>query len=67
MSFPAEQTPMENHPDDDTVDPVVLRERLSHVEMLLSNVEDTENAAADEHVSVAERAVSSVLERLEQD
>jgi hypothetical protein len=39
----------------------VRRERLGHVRDLLDRIDDTESAAADEHVSSAEAVLSDLL------
>ncbi|MGB9956813.1 hypothetical protein ACOZ4B_10540 [Haloferax prahovense] len=46
-------------PDDE-----VLRRRLGHVEHLLSNVGETEDEAADEHVASARTALADALATL---
>ncbi|MFK8215407.1 hypothetical protein [Haloferax volcanii] len=43
-------------PDDE-----VVRTRLGHVERLLSNVDETEDEAADEHVASARAALTDAL------
>jgi hypothetical protein len=49
---------------DADVDPGVLRTRLSHVEELLDNVDDTGDATAADHVATAERITTDLLDRL---
>ncbi|WP_410766366.1 hypothetical protein [Haloferax sp. DFSO60] len=44
----------------------VLRTRLGHVEHLLSNVESTEDAEADDHVAAANAALADVLKLLDE-
>ncbi|KAB1187286.1 MULTISPECIES: hypothetical protein [Haloferax] len=44
----------------------VVRTRLGHVEHLLSNVEDTEDDEADEHVDVARAALDDALAVLDE-
>jgi hypothetical protein len=44
----------------------VLRTRLGHVEHLLSNVEETEDAEADDHVASANAALGDILALLDE-
>ena len=46
------------------IDPDVARDRLGHVDSLLSNVETTGDTEADEHVTAAAELVESVLAEL---
>jgi hypothetical protein len=43
-------------------DPAVARERVAEVAELLANVEETGDAAADEHVRAAERLAAELVE-----
>lgn len=43
----------------------VVRSRIEHVEELLSNVESTENEAANDHVEAAKALTEDILARLD--
>jgi len=43
-------------------DPAVVRKRVEHVETLLSNVEETGDPTADEHVEAARTLADAILE-----
>ncbi len=44
------------------LDPAVIRERIGHVAELLSNVEETGDRTADEHVAAARDLADVILE-----
>ncbi|MFC7202943.1 hypothetical protein ACFQJC_05415 [Haloferax namakaokahaiae] len=44
----------------------VLRTRLGHVEHLLSNVGETEDSVADNHVAAANAALAEILKTLDE-
>lgn len=50
----------------DDVPTTVLTERLGHVETLLANVNDTEDADANRHVAAAKRLTAELLGELDE-
>lgn len=41
--------------------PAVVHERIGHVQTLLTNVDDADNAAVDTHVAAARRVAASIV------
>jgi hypothetical protein len=51
--------------DASTLDPTVIHRRVSHVAELLSNVDDTGDSTANEHVDAARDLADLILENTE--
>lgn len=49
-------------PETAALDPAVIHRRVSHVEELLSNVEETGDSVANEHVTTARDLATSILQ-----